>query len=411
MEFKDTAFPIVEDYMKLFAEKTQGSAVIVCEPSWFAHLMTLSSKYYFSVIEWDERKKEEILARIPDFEVVVIATPEGEDKLASIISERVQKVNTSTVILRLLRDVFLQISLQLDGPFMPQEKWKRCRPDHPSYFIFAIPRSGSTFFGDILIKTNLLGFPREHLTIEQMEVFTSTDLTFNEWVRALISYSFTQNGYSGSKIISHLFLLIREKYRERPDLYNDLLIFLKEYPIIYLKRRNKVRQAVSLLKATNTAVWHIKNNEKIMDSGPREITSESPEKIEDTMTWLIEQQQKLDELFLEAGIEPRIYFYEDFSDEIGQQEFFRGVIKSLGIKYRKDIPKASYTTLSDDYNEAVVRNYFAFIEQQMKGFFNRPEPLKSAIMDSLALEITRNHKKHSLEEHHTRPKRKRFWKF
>jgi LPS sulfotransferase NodH len=411
MEFKDMPFPLNESQIITFMEKASGPVLFLCDSQWFSYLNKVSSTYKFSVIVWEERNKEEFPGTISDFKVVVIALPEGEESVAKAISGRLLQINCNVLVLRLLRDIFLQISLQIGGNFVPQEMWKRPLSNGQACFIFAVPRSGSTFFGDILAKTNLLGFPREHLLKEHVPLFINTDFTFNEWIRALIRFSFTPNGYSSTKIISYLFLVIAEEYQKSPDLYNDLLLFFKDYPVIYLKRMNKVRQAVSLIKATNSSVWHIKNNEKIIGSRSEKTLSEGPEEIENMIVWLIEQEQSLEKLFRKAGIKPRVYFYEDFSDVTRKQSYFNEVIKFLGVEYRNSIPDANYSALSDEYNEEVVRKYFAHIQTQMRGDFNSPEPLKSFIMASMASEISVNHDRKIYKTDISKSKRKWFRKF
>lgn len=404
--------PIADGIVRVFAEKVDHPAVILSHPLWLADFKRLSAKYDFSVREWDENHSASILSGISEFKVVVIALPKGEDELAKKVAEFLEIKNVKIIVLRLLRDIFLQITLRLGGTMIPQQKWPRCAPGSPSYFIFAIPRSGSTFFGDILGKTNKLGYPMEHLLIEQLPVFFNTDLTFNEWIRALTYYSSTPNGFSGTKIISHLFLLILKYYRDnKPELMENLLNFFREYPIIYLKRMNKVRQAVSLLKANKSSVWHVRDNKKILSQEHDENLTAGPTEIENTMLWLHLQEQSLEEFFRLTGCECRTYFYEDFADESVQQNIFREVIELLKIDYRDTVPKTRYSILSDEYNETLVTNYYDYLEKQMREPFRKQEPLVSGIISSLMAEMSKLNKEKQLGKNKRKSSQNRWWKF
>ena len=403
-------FPVTEEYLQKIQEKLPGPRTIICDPAWAGALRQYEDKYQIKIIDWNGNDPEALALHLAGSMSVILAYPQGEDLLMQSLRPILKKLNPRMKVFRFLRDIFNHVSFHLGGNFLPQENRKAFGPGNPAYFIFAIPRSGSTFFADILNKTKMLGHPREHLLFDKVPVFLTTDFTMNEWIRALVSHACTPNGYSGTKIISHLFLEIIEHYHDRQELIDDLAEFIRQYPVLYLKRRNMVRQAISLLKAQKSSVWHSKHGQLITSDRQNEILSGTPEEIEDAMIYLHDQEQKIETFFKNAGITPYVYYYEDFSDEIKRPDIFKEVMSLLKIDYLYKIPETSYAALSDDENESLVKEYYLNLEERMKNSINPEGILAHCIMSSMSAELVDLTRDFDQGGRTGKRKRKRRWK-
>lgn len=403
----ETAFPLAERFFKKLNSKMEEPALVLCISDWTVPLKKELSNPHFSFKEWEDDNIEGILPGISGYKTILVCLPEGEDRAATLLRERIGEGN---VILRLLRDVVLKVSLSLGGRLKPQKNWETCPPDSPSFFIFAIPRSGSTFFCDILGKTMMLGHPKEHLVADLLPVFFNTDLTFNEWLRALVKYSFTPNGYSSTKLISHLFLDILANYKARPGVTDDLVNFIRSRPVIYLLRRNKVRQAVSLLIAKKTAVWHLNKEKNITSSRQDEAIDESPEKIANSIKWFNGQEKELEDFFSKAGIVPHTYFYEDFADNSKAPGIFKEIGQFLNVDFPEVIPEPKYLVMSDEQNEKLVRQYYKYLDLKMRASEFPQDPLSASIMSSMMAEMESLDRKGNSGITVAKPSKKKWWK-
>jgi LPS sulfotransferase NodH len=405
----DPIFPISVKYIKKLNSETIQPSVVISNKSWVDPLKNILTNPLFSFREWEDHNSEDILAGISSFKTILISFPEGEDQITAQVKNRIGHDGSDAVVLRLLRDVFMRTSLSLGGQLVPQENWKTCPPGSPPYFIFATPRSGSSFFCDILDKTKLLGHPKEHLRDDLLPVFFNTDLTFNEWIRALVKYSFTSNGYSSTKLISHLFLEIIENYQDRPDLVEDLMNFFKPYPVIYLLRRNKVRQAISLIIATKTAVWHIIDDVKITSAQQDHNQEDGPEEIENKMIWFYEQEKQMAEFFKRAGIAPHTYFYEDFSNDKKSHGIYQEIGKFLQVIIPGDLPEANYSVMSDEQNETLVKQYYKYLDKKIRASDFPQEPLASFLISSMMAEMESLTRKTDPKTSFAKPSKKKWW--
>jgi trehalose 2-sulfotransferase len=133
---------------------------------------------------------------------------------------------------------------------------------HTSYVICATPRTGSYLLCEALRNTGLAGQPDEYF-------FRGDDLGWREgrnvalladYVAQDLEKGTTPNGVFGTKVMRGYFDNFVDKlrlvYGEQDLPVPDLLA--KIFPnlhYIFITRRNKVRQAVSLEKALQTKAW------------------------------------------------------------------------------------------------------------------------------------------------------------
>jgi LPS sulfotransferase NodH len=197
-------------------------------------------------------------------------------------------------------------------------------PVTTSYFIATMPRSGGHLLCEALERTGLAGLPTEYFEPD-------TERTWHEslgasgdadYFRKVLARRSTPNGVFGNKIIWPQFELL--KPRLRPIHGNDLpdLELLKcafpDLRFIWLKRRDKVRQAVSYYKAIWTEVWHWVGEDRKLGrpAPPKAPPRPVPfafQHIDNYFYYFTESEEKWGRYFARLGIEPFEVVYEDFT--------------------------------------------------------------------------------------------------
>ena len=126
------------------------------------------------------------------------------------------------------------------------------RSPHVSYIVCAVPRSGSSLLCDMLAATELAGAPTEYFDDNQREVFA------REWGVAPDAEEYLRRDdreedeperrvRAEGVHFDHLLRRVRAvatSTREFPDLQ-----------LVYIRRRDHVRQAVSWARAIQTGQW------------------------------------------------------------------------------------------------------------------------------------------------------------
>jgi len=143
--------------------------------------------------------------------------------------------------------------------------------DH-SYIICSTPRSGSTLLCDLLADTNIAGCPDSFFMNEHYSSWTSllgvpvdswrTKSAFDlRYIEAVIKQGAGETGVFGMRVqwesLGDLSARLRELYlteENDQDLFN-MTLGITHY--IHLSREDKVAQAVSLLRADQSGLWHV----------------------------------------------------------------------------------------------------------------------------------------------------------
>ncbi len=100
------------------------------------------------------------------------------------------------------------------------------------YVICTTPRTRSTVLCDLLVSSNVAGYPREYH--EGHESLKDLDITDPKTYQKYVSISTSSNGICGMQVMH------KEKY------VVEKFIDFKEVKCIWLRRENKIKQAISL---------------------------------------------------------------------------------------------------------------------------------------------------------------------
>jgi trehalose 2-sulfotransferase len=139
-----------------------------------------------------------------------------------------------------------------------------------SYLICATPRTGSTLLCGLLASTRVAGRPESYFRRQGQHEYAaqwgiaslfSGGFRYADYLQAALAAGRTDNGVFGARIMwETLEELVGELRTMDPDLPSDSVSMLERafgsVRFVYLRRDDIVAQAVSLLRAEQTNVWH-----------------------------------------------------------------------------------------------------------------------------------------------------------
>ncbi len=193
-----------------------------------------------------------------------------------------------------------------------------------SYFICATPRTGSTLLCALLKSSGVAGVPESYFRAQDFEKWgTEWDLdqpaAFPDFLNAAISAGQTDNGVFAVRIMwgtmDELVSSIKACDPKASGCDLDVLSrIFGEVRFVYLRRLDEVAQAVSLLRAVQTDVWHITG-----DDAPESGVSPEFHYDADKISGFVAEAQAHNaawrKWFSDNRISPHHVVYEDLSAE------------------------------------------------------------------------------------------------
>ena len=169
------------------------------------------------------------------------------------------------------------------------------------YIIATTSRCGSTHLCRMLTSTCRLGEPAEyynvHVKPERMKLWhAQSDI---EYFQQMLLRTSTDNGVCGVKVATDAF----EKLRKELDPIFELL----RPRYIWLRRRDILRQAISLYRARETDVWHW----HVGQTKPQAVPPFDTDKINACQGQIEQANAAWASWFAEVQLEPLKLWYED----------------------------------------------------------------------------------------------------
>jgi len=250
------------------------------------------------------------------------------------------------------------------------------RPDK-SYLVCSLPRSGSWLLGFALEDSGLAGRPYPFFCPQVMDFCSATWFLpspppLRDYVEAVRSNSATGNGVVGVKIewfdLVNLLDLVRAEWsidpagRER-DILEDLLGDVK---MIYLERRDKLREVVSFCRALSTGEWARPAGER--GSWP----AEEPDfaRFDEFFDLLMAEDMEWKQFFRRNNYEPLLVEYEDYTrDQDSFAASVRRVLDYLDVSVPAGFtaPAPRQQRQSDATSEEIIARYQAWRAQTPAG--------------------------------------------
>jgi len=211
-------------------------------------------------------------------------------------------------------------------------------PIYLSYFISSSPRTGSSLLSEALEFTGIAGTPREYFEpAYEQDWFDRLGITADsEYIDKFLAAGATPNGVFGAKVIWHQLTHLKTRLRLiQGNGVSDLELLRRTFPdlrYVFLTRRDKVRQAVSYYKASQTDFWHWLEPDAIAN---RQIPTPSPvppfdlEQIDHWVNRFTQDEASWCRYFETLGLEPFEVVYEDFHP--AYESTVRAVLRYLDI--------------------------------------------------------------------------------
>ena len=213
-----------------------------------------------------------------------------------------------------------------------------------NYFLCATPRSGSTLLCDLLADTGRAGRPQSYYRLQDMErrargyglrpgEFAGQAAFDQAYLDAVLREGAGETGVFGLRIMWGTVAEMAERLSPlRPELSAAELFEALFGPLAYVhvSRRDKVAQAISLLKAEQSGLWHL-----AADGSERQRTAPpaTPHYDEDRIAALVGELEREDAswraFFADSQIKPTPIEYEALAAAPGAE--LQKVLSALGL--------------------------------------------------------------------------------
>ncbi|HKY94718.1 MAG TPA: Stf0 family sulfotransferase [Kiloniellales bacterium] len=244
---------------------------------------------------------------------------------------------------------------------------------YDSYVICTAPRSGSTLLCKLLAATGVSGNPDSHFHRQSLEhwladlgVTPQPALSELELVQLAFRAAIvegTRGGMFGLRLQRHSFGFFIEKLALlHPGYANDVERFQAAFGrtlFIHLSRQDKVEEAVSLVKAEQTGLWH-----RAPDGTELERLSPPKEPVYDAAAIRVHLEEVTAyerdwrQWFASSGIDPLRLTYEELAAD--PVETLRVVLDRLGVgRQAADGVQPGVAKLADDTNRDWVARFRA----------------------------------------------------
>jgi len=327
-------FQAIEEtqFLKLLSSQPRlffvgDSAPLEYIKKFFSQLETKDDNYYYNLPD----KAVTDLNSIPQinlYQAIVVVSLKDENFLFSTVKQQLENI-AHPITLRLFADIFVN---RLCDRQLLQPSSQNPQKPKTSYAILTPPRSGSTYLCDLLDSTAIAGHPSEHIRLATQELSLNCSFDYLNLLGNLMEHRTTSNSVFGTKLISHFLFELRQA---KPD-FKEVFKAIDRF--ILLIRKDKVAQAVSLVLAQTTEVWHIHNNAKKASYQSQldsiEINDELLDNVEQKVIFIKQQEDRLKRVLANHKVEPLLVVYEDILDdapgEINRILDFLNIVKPAG---------------------------------------------------------------------------------
>lgn len=288
---------------------------------------------------------------------IIVASITHEQAIFTALQQRVLGQGLAIPVLRLFSDVFVNF---LSGRELTNRIIEIPGPKPLlSYAIITTPRSGSTYFCSLLQSTSMAGFPTEHLRQASATLALNCRFDYARAMRIIAENRLSRNRVFGTKLIAHFLQNFEHADFDFPGFIGQS--FSK---FIYLKRGDRVAQAVSAYLARQTNTWHLHHENK--REGYEEklkslvVSEQMLEEINRQYKQLQSQEEYLEDFIDRYRISPFFVEYESLAQE--PKRWIGDILKFLGIHHQPmdlDKMQAKTKVLSSSLSEEICEKYRA----------------------------------------------------
>lgn len=239
----------------------------------------------------------------------------------------------------------------------PERDFPVVTPVSARYAILSSPRSGSTLLGRFLHETGMAGDPQEFfnppLIMLERSRSGNDKLAMNEFLRLMEQRRTSPNGVFGMKMHYSQLLGVFKARQPTPQVVNFLK---KKNKLIWIRRRDRIGQAISQAVAIKTNVWSSEDSRFQRDP---DVTIHPYECVA-TLNVVARDDAGWEFLIKSAGLQVLEVWYEDFVANYESEA--RRVLAWLGIdKDVPTIPKPPLERQSGELNERLRKELHAYL--------------------------------------------------
>ena len=232
---------------------------------------------------------------------------------------------------------------------------------HTSLIVCATPRTGSSLLCDALRNTGLAGRPDEYFCPSDEREYSKVwgTSTYVDYLNKVVEEGTTPNGIFGLKIMWHHLSYFRKKISKIPHFtyiktYNLFTTLFPDSRYVWIRRRDKVCQAVSLYRARQTGSyrWFQEGSQE------KKRTLKFDFRAIDHLVREIQKWESGWKRYFEVlGIPPYTVLYET-ELEYGHEDAVKGILGYIGVTIPENLaPRTNYRKQSDELTEDFVRLY------------------------------------------------------
>lgn len=237
-----------------------------------------------------------------------------------------------------------------------------------SYIICALPRTGSNLLCLGLRSTGVAGNPAEyflHLHQDKGPLPSLKLLSVNPFNGMMYEKGSSKNGVFGISVMREGFAAAMKFYRSDRQFsgLGEMETLREVFPnprFIYITRRDKVRQAVSMAKALKTGCFTSIEEDAEKSAGRYRYDLDYDERsIAYYWRLFLEQEEEWEAFFRRNHLSPFRLVYEEFADD--QERYLREVLRFLDIEYPEDSPLdvSALRRQTDEISEQWVERFKA----------------------------------------------------
>ena len=278
----------------------------------FSDRLVSDHNYYYD-LSANQLSDLKDISQLERYQAVIIVSLSDEDALFNKVKQQLGQ-RTHPPIVSLFSDIFINLlchrTLLRSASIVP-------RKPQISYAIATTPRSGSTYLCNLLESTNIAGYPSEHLRFAAQELSRHCNFNYLKLLDNLMTHRITSNGVFGTKLISHFLF---ELQHTEPDFSQ---IFKSIDKFILLVRKDKLAQAVSLVIAQKTEVWHLNGSAKNISYESKlkniEINDALLDNVAQKLNFINKQETRLKKTLANHKKKPLTVVYEDILEDANLQ--------------------------------------------------------------------------------------------
>jgi LPS sulfotransferase NodH len=244
-----------------------------------------------------------------------------------------------------------------------------------SVLICTTPRSGSTLLCRYLAATGRAGAPQEYLLESALPVLYERlgVADFPAYFEALLTREVTPNGVFAAKLMGapDAFAGYLARLRELPGLagaersaHELLAAAFPGVRYVWLTRRDRARQAISLLRAQGSGLWQSTQAGAAPAAPAADLDLAA---IDDRVGDLVAWDAHWEEFFAAAGVRPATIVYEDLVRDpgAGVRELLAALEIELPVDWKPGPPERA--RLADDTSERWLAAYRRDAKRERSG--------------------------------------------